>query len=136
METCSGSLLEVCRNWDVISLRELCGDLRKMGPWMIRSCVHCHTPAYTITEPQPWANRSPTSCHTPCSPSGLYRENRDSSMKSTRVPDPVECEHLSTRVGYTETLTRTTSMQTSFPQTASDSSCGTSVVIQAHCCLV
>lgn len=55
-------------------------------------------------------------------------------MKRTRVPDLVECEHLSTHVSYTKTLTRTTSMQTSFPQRVSDSLCGTSVVMQTHCC--
>lgn len=33
VETYSGCLLEVCRNWDVFSFREWCGDLCKMGPW-------------------------------------------------------------------------------------------------------
>lgn len=43
------------------------------------------------------------------------------------MPDPVEFEHLSTRIGYTKTPTRTTRMQTSFPQTLSDRVCRTSV---------
>lgn len=51
-------------------------------------------------------------------------------MMRTRVPDPIEWEHLSTHVSYTKTLTRTTSLQTSFPRTASDSMCGTSVDVE------
>ncbi len=58
----------------------------------------------------------------------------------SKVPEAIECEHLSTKVGYEDELQsgrdsdEDDELQMSFPEMVSDSLCRSSLVMQTDCC--
>ncbi len=109
-------------------------------------------PAHTITPPSPWAtrstmlisaNRSPTRRHTRCLPSGLYSENRDSSVK--RTPLQSARHHRMWSFAHSSRLRRRTAVRSkprwgrracrwASLRLVSDSLCRKSLVMRTDCC--